>query len=149
MFQAVKVSPEDARFHRYVFRQRPEDSIEIYELTTVTFGDKPSPTAATIALRHVAMENAPGDPEIRRVIENQFYVDDLSNSMRTVKEVDSLKLNLTTALGNGSFVIRKWLSNEREICDPDYYPADNKTTVLGTKWDLAEDTRSSQRNYSR
>jgi len=67
MFQAVKVTLEDARFHRYVFWQRPDDPIEVYELTTVIFGDKPSPTTATIALRHVAMENAPDDPEIRRV----------------------------------------------------------------------------------
>ena len=50
MFQAVKIKPEDARFHRYVFREHPENPIQIYELLTVTFVDKASPTAATVAL---------------------------------------------------------------------------------------------------
>ncbi|XP_064647447.1 uncharacterized protein LOC135500130 [Lineus longissimus] len=140
MFQAVKVAPEDARFHRYVFRESPEDPIKVYELTTVIFGDKPSPTAATIALRHVATENAPDDPEIRRVVEEQFYVDDLTESQRDVEEVSKMKHKLTTALNKDQFVIRDWLSNKKEICYKQCYPPDEATTVLGTKWNLSEDT---------
>ncbi|XP_064651979.1 uncharacterized protein LOC135502804 [Lineus longissimus] len=140
MFQAVKVAPEDARFHRYVFAESPEDPIKVYELTTVTFGDKPSPTAATIALRHVATENAPDDPEIRRVVEEQFYVDDLTESQRDVEEVSKMKHKLTTTLNTGQFVIRDLLSNKKEICDKQCYPPDEATTVLGTKWNLSEDT---------
>ena len=67
MFQAVKITPDDARFHRYVFRSHPDDLLRVYELTTVTFGDKPSPTAAIVTLRHVAKENAPDDSDIQRV----------------------------------------------------------------------------------
>ncbi|XP_014675991.1 PREDICTED: uncharacterized protein LOC106815968 [Priapulus caudatus] len=140
MFQAVKVHPDDARFHRYIFRERPEDPIRVYELTTVTFGDKPSPAAAIIALRHVAKENAPNDPDVQRVIADQFYVDDLTDSERTVEKTRRLQENLTATLGSGGFRIRKWLSNKGEICDKEYYPADGNTTVLGTKWNLTDDT---------
>lgn len=61
MFQAIKLRPDDARFHRFVFRERPSYPIEVFELTTVTFGDKPSPTAAIVTLRHVVEEYAPGN----------------------------------------------------------------------------------------
>ena len=57
-FQAFKFITEHARFHRYVFRKHHNDPIQVYELLTVTFGDKPSPTAAIVVLRHVAAHNA-------------------------------------------------------------------------------------------
>ncbi|XP_064629280.1 uncharacterized protein LOC135488570 [Lineus longissimus] len=128
------------RYREYVLRESPKDPIKVYELTTVTFEDKPSPTAATIALRHVATENAPDDPEIRHVVEEHFYVDDLTESQRDVEEVGKIKHKLTTALNKGQFVIRDWLSNKKEICDKQSYPPDEATTVLGTKWNLSEDT---------
>ena len=61
MFQAIKIPKEDARFHRFVFRESPNHPMQIYELTTVTFGDKPSPTAAIVTMRHVVREYAPDD----------------------------------------------------------------------------------------
>ena len=142
MFQAVKMTPDDSRYHRFVFRQNPDEPIQVYELTTVTFGDKSSPTAATIALRHVASEHGGDDSEIHRVINHQFYVDDLNDSQRSVNDVQNLKSKLTTTLEKGNFKIRKWLSNEREICDPEYYPVDDQTVVLGTQWNVASDTLS-------
>ena len=48
MFQAIKIKPEDARFHRFVFREDQNHPIQVYELMTVTFGDKPSPPAAIV-----------------------------------------------------------------------------------------------------
>ena len=68
--------------------------------------DKPSPTTAIIAVRHVAMENEPDDPEIRRVVEKQFDVDDLIESQRVVKGVSAMKQKLPAILDKGCFVIR-------------------------------------------
>ena len=51
-----------------------------------------------------------------------------------------MKQKLTAILDKGHFVIRHWLSNEKTICDTNCYPTDNTTTVLGTKWNLIEDT---------
>ena len=142
MFQAIKLTPDDARFHRYLFRDSPDKPIEVFELQTVTFGDKPSPTAAIIALRHVAQEHAPDNPEIQRVVSNQFYVDDLNDSQRSVDSVKFLKSDLTATLAKGNFNIRKWLSNVPEICDAEFAPSDGNATVLGTRWNLKKDTLS-------
>ena len=106
MFQAVKITRDDARFHRYLFRERPDEPIKVYELTTVTFGDKPSPTAAIVTLRHVVTENTPEDHDLRRIIHDQFYVDDLSESKRTIDDVARLKIELTGILQKGNFNIQ-------------------------------------------
>ncbi len=111
----------------------------MFELQTVTFGDKSSPTAATVALHHVATENA-SDDEVHRVIANQFYVDDLNDSVRSSQNALELKESLRTTLAKGNFNIRKWLSNRKEICDTEFYPEDGNTVALGTEWNLEKDT---------
>ena len=137
MFQAVKIRPEDAKFHRYVFRENPDKPIRVYELTTVTFGDKPSPAAAIVTLRHVVGQHAPGDEGLKKVVTDQFYMDDLSESVKDVNEALELKSKLTKTLEGGNFNIRKWQSNKKEVCDAE---EDTTTaTVLGTKWNLSTD----------
>nr|XP_054775061.1 uncharacterized protein LOC129283252 [Lytechinus pictus] len=117
MFQAIKIPPDDARFHRFVFRENPNYPMQVYELRTVTFGDKPSPTAAIVTLRHVASEHAPDDDKLQKVITEQFYMDDLNESVRTTEEALELKSKLTDTLKKGNFNIRKWQSNVKKVCD--------------------------------
>ncbi|XP_064643562.1 uncharacterized protein LOC135497661 [Lineus longissimus] len=134
MFQSIKLNEDDARYHRFLFRKKPDEPIRVFELTTVTFGDKPSPTAAIVTLRLVVKEHAPDDLDMQQVVSNQFYVDDLNDSKCTVKEGLHLKTTVTSTLHKGHFGMK-------EICDPDNAP-DRKATVLGTRWNLAKDTLS-------
>nr|XP_054771582.1 uncharacterized protein LOC129279496 [Lytechinus pictus] len=138
MFQAIKIRPDDARFHRFLFREKPTEPIEVYELTTVTLWDKPSPTAAIVTLRHVVEEHAPDDEQLRKVITDQFYMDDLNESVANVQEALDLKVKLTETLRKSKFAIRKWQSNAKVICDES--EDDSNAMVLGTKWDLSKDT---------
>ena len=138
MFQAIKIRPDDARFHRFVFRENPNHPIHVFELVTVTFGDKPSPTAAIVTLRHVVDENAPNDDQLKKVVTEQFYMDDLNESVTNVDEAIQLKKNLTETLAKGHFNIRKWQSNIEEACDET--EDTEAATILGTKWDLQKDT---------
>ncbi|XP_063971215.1 uncharacterized protein LOC135157940 [Lytechinus pictus] len=140
MFQAIMIPPDDARFHRFVFRENPNYPMQVYELRTVTFGDKPSPTAAIVTLRHVASEHAPDDDKLQKVITEQFYMDDLNESVRTTEEALELKSELTDTLKKGNFNIRKWQSNVKKVCDETENT--ETATVLGTSWDLSKDTLS-------
>ena len=107
-------------------------------MTTVTFGGKPSPTAAIVTLRHVVAVHAPGDDHMKKLVVDQFYMDDLNESVVDNEEALNLKSKLTKTLQKGNFAIRKWQSNEEEVCDS---TEDNKLAVaLGTKWDLKKDT---------
>ncbi|XP_063962448.1 uncharacterized protein LOC135155912 [Lytechinus pictus] len=138
MYQAIKIKSDDARFHRFVFRENSSHPIQVYELTTVTFGDKPSPTAAIVTLRHVVDEHAPEDDKLKEVVARQFYVDDLNESVTNVPEALELKSKLSKTLQKGNFTIRKWQSNATEACDETEDSTD--ATALGTKWNLSKDT---------
>jgi hypothetical protein len=142
MFQAIKLTEDDVRYHRFLFRKSLDEPIQVFELTTVTFSDKSSPTAAAVALRHVAKEHALDDPEIQQAVFRQFYVDDLNDSRRSVKEGIQLKSGVTSTLAKGNFAIRNWLSKKKEICDPDCSPPNGNAVVLGTCWNIAKDTLS-------
>ena len=138
MYQSVKIKPDDARFHRFIFRENPSHPMQVFELTTVTFGDKPSPTAAIITMRHVVQEHASQDEELKEVVTKQFYMDDLNESVPDVKQALELKSKLTKILEKGKFNLRKWQSNMQDVCDES---EDAKAaTVLGTMWNLEKDT---------
>ncbi|KAJ8046116.1 hypothetical protein HOLleu_09302 [Holothuria leucospilota] len=99
LFRAIKLRPDDARFHRFVLRERPSYPIEVFELTIVTFGDKPSPTAAIVTLRHVEEENAPGNGRLVKLVSDPFYMDNLKESVVNIEEALKLKCSLIETLG--------------------------------------------------
>ncbi|KAJ8023658.1 hypothetical protein HOLleu_36155 [Holothuria leucospilota] len=73
-----------------------------------------------------------------RLVTDQFYMDDLNESLIDVKQALDLKTKLIGILKKGSFAIRKWQSNAPEVSDE---TEDNcGATALGTKWDLVKDT---------
>ena len=75
---------------------------------------------------------------MKKLVVDQFYMDDLNESVVDTEEALNLKSKLTKTLQKGNFAIRKWKSNKEEVCDS---TEDNKLAVaLGTKWDLKKDT---------
>ena len=52
----------------------------------LTFGDKPAPAMAQIALKRTAKENKSGYPEAADVLQKNTYVDDICDSVNTVTE---------------------------------------------------------------
>lgn len=117
MFQAIKPKPDDARFHRLVFQENPGHQIKVYELTTITFGGKPTPAAAIVTLRHAVTEHAPDDEQLNKVVAEQFYIDYFNESVIDIKEALKLKSKLSETLQKSNFSIKKWRSNFEEVCD--------------------------------
>lgn len=64
--------------HHFLWRDLPENEIEDYVLIRVDMGDKPAGCIAQVAMRETAKLPQFADvKEERRVIEEDFYVDDL------------------------------------------------------------------------
>ena len=78
MYHRVLITEEDQQVHRYLWRdlqtERPSD---VYVKTALTFGDKPSPAMAQIALRRTAKDGEEIHPEAARVIQEDVYMDDI------------------------------------------------------------------------
>ena len=54
---------------------------DVYIKTVLTFGDKPAPTMAQIALRKTANENKAVYPKAAEVLEKSTYMDDICESV--------------------------------------------------------------------
>ena len=92
------------------------------------------------------------DKEFARIVRNKFYVDDLNCGVNDVEEAFDLYKKMKFRLGEASFVIRKWRTNdetlrkliqEYEGNDNARYKTDEKSEsyekVLGVEWNEYQD----------
>lgn len=74
--------------------------------TVLTFGDKPAPAMAQIALRKTAQEGQATNPKAVDVLTNNVYMDDIRDSVNTIKglsnESTAFWLKEVSVLKNGS-----------------------------------------------
>ena len=91
MYQSVLLSELDQHTHRLVWRNfDTSKEPDHYVLQTVTFGDKPSGTIATLALRKTADMFQEKFPNAVRAIKEDTYIDDIMNSVDTNEEKKSI-----------------------------------------------------------
>jgi len=76
MYRTVKLSLEDQDFHRFVWRQSPNEALQDCRMTRVTFGVAASPFVATKALQQTADDFADKFPKAAETVSTSFYVDD-------------------------------------------------------------------------
>ena len=88
--------------------REPDTSVK----TVLTFGDKPAPAMAQIALRKTAQENKAGYPEAAEVLTNNTYMDDICESVDTEKEARKLTNDIDNVLKTGGFKGEEWISNK-------------------------------------
>ena len=89
MYHRVRIPLEDQHVHRYLWRDfETERDPDTYVKTVLTFGDKPAPAMAQIALQNAVEENQELYPEAEKAIKANPYMDDLCDSLDTVKEAE-------------------------------------------------------------
>ena len=76
MFLQVAVPNEVRRCLRFLWREDPEQRIEVYGYTRHVFSTKSPPTCAIYALKQVAKDNAVNDESLVRMVWRNFYIDD-------------------------------------------------------------------------
>ena len=77
MYREVSLATEDKDLHRFLWRAKPEDPIQDYRMTRVTFGVSASPYLAVRILQQAATDHGEGRPVAAQHILTSFYVDDL------------------------------------------------------------------------
>ncbi|XP_059083497.1 uncharacterized protein LOC131880808 [Tigriopus californicus] len=155
MYSRIKMNPEDARYHRFLWETEPGGEVGLFEMTGVVFGDSPSPCQAKHVLHRTAEEF--GDPKILESVRSKFYMDDYLNSFPTEEEASSQARTLKKTLTCGNFKLTKWMSNSQRVVDccinqPDHSSIQepqpkidfgpNKGNVLGMEWNTEDDALS-------
>lgn len=116
MFHQVRLLPEDRPLLRFLWRDLQRDTQpDVYEWQVLPFGTTCSPCCAIYALqRHVYHHSHPED-EVRRSIENNFYVDNWLQSFPTREMAKDMVEVLRRLLLEGGFELRQWASNAPEV----------------------------------
>ncbi|XP_058827620.1 uncharacterized protein LOC131687546 [Topomyia yanbarensis] len=152
MYRMVRVQPSDQHLQRILWRESPEEPIKIFELTTVTYGTASAPYLATKCLTKLGKDSESTHPIAARVIQEDFYVDDMLSGADSIEEANALISEVTQVTNSAGFTLRKWNSNsakllsrlpknlrdERSTLELDSSSSTVKT--LGLRWDTSSDS---------
>ena len=149
MYHRVLIPERDQQVHRYLWRNMEiEREPDVYVKTVLTFGDKPAPAMAQIALRKTADEAKTSHPHAAKVLKDNTYMDDICDSVHSLQEAEQLTADMDDVLQQGGFKVKGWLSNqnlrkenEEEQGGISMKLLQGKTEekILGTIWNHAED----------
>ena len=148
MYHRVLIPEQDQHVHRYLWRNmETHREPDVYVKTVLTFGDKPAPAMAQIALRKTADQSKGTYPEAAQVLKDNTYMDEICDSVRSVQQAKRLTTQLDEVLLKGGFQVKGWLSNrslEDEITEQEkpkmkLLQGASQEKILGTVWNHAED----------
>ena len=115
MYREVALAPQDKDLHRFIWRATPEQPVQDYRMTRVTFGVSASPYLAVRTLQQTAADHGAEHPIASSHILKSFYVDDLLAGANTVEEAVELFHSLRAVLKQGGFNLCKWRSSSLSV----------------------------------
>ena len=113
MYRQIGLHEEDRDFHRLIWREDPNQPLEIFRMTRVTYGITSSSYHAIRALQSAA--DYAELPTTESALRRDFYVDDFLGGALDVDTAHRLKEDLTKSLSKVCMPIRKWSSNSAEL----------------------------------
>ena len=153
MFSRIRLREEDARYHRFLWREKDSDKVDTYQMNRLAFGDTSSPCEAIYITRRTAADFGIGKEEVVKAIEENLYVDDYLDSAESTKEAIHRGKQVKKVLAEGDLHLRKWISNSPEVTaalgndqadsEPEGSVANlanhEETKILGVKWNTLSD----------
>jgi len=107
MFRQIKVTPEHHQYQRLLYRFSLAKPVSEFEMTTVSFRQRSSPFLAIRTLHQLVEDEAKQYPEVRQVVREYMYVDDVAIGSNCVENGLTLQRNLSLVMGKGQFELRK------------------------------------------
>ncbi|XP_068750786.1 uncharacterized protein [Montipora capricornis] len=147
MYHRIRIPEADQHVHRFLWRNLQTDrEPDVYVKTVLTFGDKPAPAMAQIALRKTADEAREDFPEAAQVLKDNTYMDDICDSVCTEEKARELTKCIDSVLETGGFKVKGWLSNkansktdQEERKEAAILQGVNEEKVLGVVWNSHTD----------
>ncbi|CAI6342683.1 unnamed protein product [Macrosiphum euphorbiae] len=148
MYRQILVHNDDCQLQKIVYRSRPTNELQEFMLKTVTYGTKTAPYLATRCL--VQLGNTCTDPDLARIIQRDFYVDDLLTGADTEEQCYEIFQKLTSVLNGAQLPLRKWCSNSSTLLsllptttDDNYIitlSESDSVSALGLQWQPSTDS---------
>ena len=135
MFHSIDIPIEDQMLHLFLWQEGDgEGEPDIFAITTVNMGDRPSATIAQAALKKTAEKESVKYPEESAIVCDSTYMDDILGSVETEEEMLRITKNIEVMIGTAGFIIKDWAYS--------FQTRDQKTLmkVLGLQWNTELDT---------
>ena len=117
MYRAIQLAPIDKDYHRFVWRNHPDQKLIDYRMTRATFGVSASCFAANMSVRQNAADYSHLYPLAAHVAETSFYVDDCLTGADSCQSAVSLRERLQELFNLGCFTLRKWNSSDPAVLE--------------------------------
>ena len=123
MFLNCNIKGSDKDFLRFLYKDPLNNAspVKIYRFTTLVFGVVDSPFQSLTCMQKL-IKRKRQDPKITEyekracdIIENDMYIDDITTTCASEEEAIQVRQALTDILAEGSFHIRKWVSNSPKV----------------------------------
>ena len=101
MYRAIKLTPSDRDYHRFVWRKIRNEPLMDYRMTRQTFGVSASSYAANMAVRQNAMEFGIQYPLAAQKVYEAFYVDHGLTGADSIPEAIHLQKQLQELFHKG------------------------------------------------
>ncbi|KAJ8019238.1 hypothetical protein HOLleu_42307 [Holothuria leucospilota] len=145
MFHSVAISLQDQHCHRFLWRgMNSAIPPKTYCVTAVNFGDRPSATIATVALRKTAEAEKTQFPEAAETILTNVYMDDILECVSSDNEAVQRAGEIEQLLEHGNFSIKRWTFSGNGSNEDSWIPKNEK--VLSISWKPVEDILSFKDN---
>ncbi|XP_055836609.1 uncharacterized protein LOC129905206 [Episyrphus balteatus] len=146
MYRQVLINEEHSNYQLIVWRQYPTQPLQYFRLNTVTYGTSPAPFLAIRCLKMLSDNFKNSYPTGSKVIEKDFYVDDLLTGADDIETLKIIKNEIQVILKNRGFQLAKWYSNHLELYNAESpeksIKFNDSTKTLGICWQPKEDNFS-------
>lgn len=145
MYRQIQLHSTQTRLHRIFWRNDPDSTLEVHELTTVTYDTSAASFLATRCLKYHAKYYAEISPVC---VARNFYVDDMLTGADSIADAIEIRDQTIRLLRESSFELSKWRSNCPELLDGVgdqgerlvAFDKDNDVRILGILWNRDSDT---------
>ena len=153
MFLNCDVTGADKDFLRFLYKdptqKKPE--LKIYRFTTLVFGLTDSPFQILTCFKKLVKrkledpEITPAEKQACEILTNDFYIDDCTTAVSDPETAIAVRAAITSILSEGSFHIRKWVSNSPELLatipEEDRAPLRNVRSLFGYDEEVSDTTK--------
>lgn len=143
MYHMITIPLYDQHVHRFIWRYLETDrEPDTYVKKVLTFGDRPSPAMATVALRKTAQLKEDEAPKAAEAIIKNTYMDDICDSVDSADEANKLTSAIDNILATGGFKVKGWTSNaskDEQNQEVILGAEEQSEKVLGVVWNTKED----------
>ncbi|XP_035457903.2 uncharacterized protein LOC118281435 [Spodoptera frugiperda] len=150
MYRCIWISEDQQQLLKIIWRNSPDEQLQEYALRTVTYGTKCAPWLAMRTLKQLAIDDGHLYPDAAKILQKEFYVDDLVSGHNSLERAKQLQNDLIQLLQRGGMNLRKWSSNctkllehlrEDQISKTNFdFKQEDCMKTLGLGWNPTLDT---------